>query len=152
MLVGGFRIDLLNPTLRRGGTVTERPSCATAKSGGKLHLIVGRVDLLAVIGRDQVPLHLHGLRRPAGAPRAGRWSTAARALFPTLAFWTAATGDIEALGFLAEFRERSFSHSTLQLWLPDEDPEAHLYLNNDTHGAAYTDIPIATEPKLMAVS
>ncbi len=70
-------------------------------------------------------------------------------LLPTLAFWMAAIGDLAALRFLAGFRERHLSHSTLQLWLPHDDSEAHLYLNDDQHGSAYTDIRVTAEPDAL---
>ena len=76
-------------------------------------------------------------------------ATAASVLLPTLAFWVAAIGDTEALRFVAGFRERQLSHSALQLWLPHDDSEAHLYLNDDQHGSAYTDIPVTADPDAL---
>jgi len=76
-------------------------------------------------------------------------ATSASVLFPTLAFWAAATGDMEALGFLSRFRKEHFSHSALQIWLPHDNSEPHLYLNDAAHGAAYTDIPITADPNVI---
>jgi hypothetical protein len=38
-------------------------------------------------------------------------------------------------------------HCTLQLWLPDEDSEQHLYRNDETHGRALCDLVVTAESR-----
>ena len=69
-------------------------------------------------------------------------ATAASTLVPILAVWAALTGDAPTLALLADFVSGPYSHSTLQLWYPGPDSEAHLYRGDANHGLAATDIEI----------
>jgi hypothetical protein len=78
-----------------------------------------------------------------------RAATAASVLLPTLAFWTAALGDIETLKALADFKREQLSHCSFQLWLPSDDSEANIYTEAESHGAAFTDIPVTEDPRIV---
>lgn len=70
-------------------------------------------------------------------------ATAASVLWPTLAVWAAALGDAEASDVIAKFCRDSLSHCNFQLWLPDESSENLIYVNRESHGGAFTNIPVA---------
>ena len=76
-------------------------------------------------------------------------ATAGSLLVPTLAVWAAITADSQSLGRLAEFASGLYSHSTLQLWYPGPDTEAHLYRGSANHGLAATGVEIQTACKDM---
>jgi hypothetical protein len=63
-------------------------------------------------------------------------------LVPLLLAWVAALNDLESVASLAELKSGPLAHCTLQLWLPDEATERHLYLNDAIHGAALAELPI----------
>ncbi|TFV30176.1 hypothetical protein E4K66_36495 [Bradyrhizobium frederickii] len=63
-------------------------------------------------------------------------------LIPTLAAWLAAFREFEALGRLIRLKVDKLESCTVQLWLPEMESEDHLYLNDDSHGAALADLPI----------
>ena len=69
-------------------------------------------------------------------------ATAGSVLVPTLAVWASLAGDQETLEMLADFASGPFQHSTLQLWYPGSDTEAHLYRGSGDHGLAATNIRI----------
>jgi hypothetical protein len=64
-------------------------------------------------------------------------------LIPLLLAWVTALNASESITTLAELKAGPLSHCTLQLWLPDEDSERHIYLNDEVHGAALTDLPVS---------
>ncbi|HEY4940031.1 MAG TPA: hypothetical protein VII56_01280 [Rhizomicrobium sp.] len=63
-------------------------------------------------------------------------------LIPLLAAWLSAFKDQAMLDRLIALKAGDLKDCTLQLWLPDKDSEPHLYLNDETHGAALTDLPL----------
>lgn len=63
-------------------------------------------------------------------------------LYPLLALWAVATGNDEVRDSIARFKAEHLTHCNFQLWLPDEDSEASLYLGDDNHGAALSGIPV----------
>jgi hypothetical protein len=63
-------------------------------------------------------------------------------LIPLLLAWVTALNDTKSVAALVELKAASLAHCTLQLWLPDKDSEAHLYLNDAVHGAALVDLPV----------
>jgi hypothetical protein len=63
-------------------------------------------------------------------------------LIPLLLAWAAAVGDDKSADKLVDLKAGALSHCTLQLWLPDEESEKHLYVNDALHGAVLTDLPI----------
>ena len=76
-------------------------------------------------------------------------ATAGSLLVPTLAVWAAITADSQSLGRLAEFASGPYRHSTLQLWYPGPDSEAHLYGGSADHGLAATGVKIQSTCKDM---
>jgi hypothetical protein len=65
-------------------------------------------------------------------------------LIPMLFAFVAALKDLESIASLEELIAGPLAHCTLQLWLPDEDSEKHIYLNDAVHGAALADLPVST--------
>jgi hypothetical protein len=64
-------------------------------------------------------------------------------LVPLLLAWVTALNDKESITAIEELKAGPLSHCTLQLWLPDEDSEKHIYLNDAVHGAALADLPVS---------
>jgi hypothetical protein len=81
--------------------------------------------------------------KPTEEYRAG--ATAGSALLPTLALWASGTANFEALKILANFKRERLQHCTTQLWIPDDTSEKHLCLDDSSHGAAFTEIPITED-------
>ncbi len=71
--------------------------------------------------------------------------TSASTLLPLIAAWLAALGDKDALRGLTKITHGELAHSTLQSWLPNALSEQHLYLNDDQHGVALTELPITED-------
>lgn len=69
-------------------------------------------------------------------------STEGSVFYPLLALWAAARGEQALFDEIAEFSHDALAHCTFQTWLPHEDSEDNLYLNQDNHGAALTGIPV----------
>jgi hypothetical protein len=63
-------------------------------------------------------------------------------LIPLLLAWVTALNDLKSIASLAELKSGPLTHCTLQLWLPDDVSEQHLYLNDAVHGAALAELPI----------
>lgn len=72
-----------------------------------------------------------------------RGVTSGSVLLPLLLAWAAALGDHDSVAKIAELKAGPLAHCTLQLWMPDEDSEAHFYLNDLDHGTAVTDLPVS---------
>ncbi|MBR1240276.1 hypothetical protein JQ620_09080 [Bradyrhizobium sp. AUGA SZCCT0274] len=68
-------------------------------------------------------------------------ATQASVLIPLLLAFAAGLGDMRSVATLQELVAGPLAHCTLQLWLPDEDSEKHIYLNDDYHGAGAADVP-----------
>jgi hypothetical protein len=64
-------------------------------------------------------------------------------LIPTLFAFVAALNDSQSIASLEELIAGPLAHCTLQLWLPDEHSEKHIYLNDAVHGAALADLPVS---------
>ncbi len=71
-------------------------------------------------------------------------ATVGSVLYPSLGVWLAIFGDADTFGRLAEFQADDMSHSTWQLWLPDEITDEHLYRNTKIHGACFSDLKMAS--------
>jgi hypothetical protein len=69
-------------------------------------------------------------------------ATAGSTLVPLLAGWTSALGRPDLATQLARLTADKLKHSTMQLWTPGIDSEAHLYVDSDAHGAAICDLPV----------
>ena len=100
------------------------------------------------------PCVLHGYADLAEHPRADKDGylkevTPGSVLLPTLAFWAAVLGDVEALETLARLKEEILGHCSIQLWLPDEASEPGLWRGQDGHGAAFLDIPLVREGRTI---
>ena len=76
-------------------------------------------------------------------------ATAASVLLPTLAFWAAGLGDVETVKDLANFKPDHLGHCSFQLWLPSDDSESYIYTGDESHGAAFTDIPVTEDPSVV---
>lgn len=76
-------------------------------------------------------------------------ATAASVLLPTLAFWAAGLDDVETLKELAGFKREDLGHCSFQIWLPGDDSEDNIYIDADSHGAAFTDIPVTDDPGVI---
>jgi hypothetical protein len=62
-------------------------------------------------------------------------------LIPLLGAWLAAFKDHSVLNKLTALKDGALQDCTLQLWLPEKESEDHLYLNDESHGAALADLP-----------
>jgi hypothetical protein len=69
-------------------------------------------------------------------------ATAGSTLIPILMAWAGVVAGDEAVDMLQALAREKLAHCTFQLWMPDAQSEQHLYLGDDTHGRALTDIPI----------
>ena len=76
-------------------------------------------------------------------------ATAASVLLPTLAFWAGGLGDAETMRVLAGFKREHLGHCNFQLWLPGDDSEDNIYIDAESHGAAFTDIPVTEDPSVI---
>jgi hypothetical protein len=63
-------------------------------------------------------------------------------LVPLLLAWVTALNDQESIASLMTLKAGPLAHCTLQLWLPDEATERHLYLNDAIHGVNLAELPI----------
>jgi hypothetical protein len=69
-------------------------------------------------------------------------ATTGSTLIPLVSAWLGAFGSVRALEKLASLMDGPLKHCTLQFWLPDTDTDAMLYVGDDNHGTALTDISI----------
>ena len=69
----------------------------------------------------------------------------ASVLIPLLLSFAAGLGDAQSVATLQELVAGPLAHCTLQLWVPDEDSEEHIYLNDDDHGAGAADVPTSAD-------
>ena len=111
-----------------------------------LHEMVVRLDI-AVRSNGRYPCCFTGYQDLIEHPRDHsdeyrKAATAGSILIPLVAAWLAAFKDQVALDKLNALKSGDLAHCTLQLWLPDKESEDHLYLNDDLHGAALTDLPM----------
>src|ERR1700756_3068455 len=61
-------------------------------------------------------------------------------LVPMLLAFAVGLNDLKSIASLEELVAGPLAHCTLQLWLPDEESEKHIYLNDAVHGAALADV------------
>ncbi len=79
-------------------------------------------------------------------------ATNASTLFPTLVIWKRLSEPRARFTDLAKFIEDNLSHCTLQLWVPNEASEEHLYSNTAVHGLALVGLSISeTADELLEV-
>lgn len=80
-----------------------------------------------------------------------REATAGSTFIPLLAAWLASFGLAGDLRMLAQLVQSHLSHCTMQLWTPDAQSDAHLYIDDEIHGVAICDVPIdETGAELLA--
>jgi hypothetical protein len=63
-------------------------------------------------------------------------------LYPILALWAGVRRDQPLVDEIAKFKAEELGHCTFQTWFPGDDTEENLYLNDDIHGSALTEIPV----------
>jgi hypothetical protein len=102
---------------------------------------------MAVIGHGRYPTALKDYTDLIEHPKARtdeyrQEVTPGSALIPLLIAWVTALNDRESIACLTELKAGPLAHCTLQLWLPDEVSEQHLYLNDAVHGVALAELPI----------
>lgn len=68
-------------------------------------------------------------------------ATAASTLIPLLCVWMRALGQTELLTILTTLVREKLDHCTLQLWMPDDASEDHLYVGDTNHGRAVSNVP-----------
>jgi hypothetical protein len=66
-------------------------------------------------------------------------------LIPLLAAWLGAFKDRGSLDQLNALKAGDLHDCTFQLWLPEKESEDHLYLNDESHGAALADPPLGED-------
>ncbi len=74
-------------------------------------------------------------------PEYRKEALAGSVLIPLIAAWLAGFKDQAALDKLHRLKVSDLPDCTLQLWIPEKDSEDHLYLNDEIHGTALTDLP-----------
>jgi hypothetical protein len=80
-----------------------------------------------------------------------RQNTTGSTLIPLLAAWLSGMEETEATDAIAKLVKEKLEHCTMQLWLPDETSEDHLYLNTATHGQALTDLDVTDGKALIEI-
>ncbi|TGU74585.1 chemotaxis protein [Geomonas terrae] len=70
-------------------------------------------------------------------------ATAGSTLIPLIAAWLQALGHGDTVEALSTLIREDLAHCTLQLWTPDASSESQLYLGDNIHGCALSDIPLA---------
>ena len=68
--------------------------------------------------------------------------TSASTFVPLLAAWLHGTDMHDVYELLERVVREKLRHCTMQLWIPDTTSEEHLYLGNDTHGRALSDLSL----------
>ncbi|MDP3737473.1 MAG: hypothetical protein Q8R02_08785 [Hyphomonadaceae bacterium] len=77
-------------------------------------------------------------------------NTAGSTLIPLLTAWLSGMAEAEASDALGKLAREKLEHCTMQLWLPDESSDQHLYLNTSTHGRGLTDLDVADGSGLIS--
>ncbi len=108
--------------------------------------LVGRLSY-SVRSRARYPLTSSDYRDLVEHPRGKgddefQEMTKGSILIPTLALWARPLGLTADLEMLSEVVSKDMTHCTMQLWSPDKASEDHLYVNDEAHGYAITDLPI----------
>ena len=73
-------------------------------------------------------------------------AASASILYPTIALWAALLGDNQLYEHVALLKRKHLPKCTFQFWYPDENSEAHFYIDSDSHGAAMADLSL-DQPK-----
>ncbi len=78
-------------------------------------------------------------------------ATAGSTLIPLLACWLNALGCIEAAERLKKLVSEKLAHCTMQMWTADATSETHLYLDSDSHGVSFCELPIGSDDDILDV-
>ncbi len=71
-----------------------------------------------------------------------REATAGSILYPMIGLWAALLKSHDLYQKVQEAKKTFFAHCNFQFWYPDKNTEKHLYKNDDTHGATFSQLPI----------
>jgi hypothetical protein len=90
-------------------------------------------------------LHPGFLSRTANVPKKGddeyrKKATNGSVLYTLIALWAALLKDDVLYDKVAAFKKDHLQHCNFQLWYPDDLSERHLYLNDESHGAAQSNV------------
>tara|TARA_R110001592_G_scaffold315126_1_gene590984 strand:- start:668 stop:2392 length:1725 start_codon:yes stop_codon:yes gene_type:complete len=81
-----------------------------------------------------------------------RNATAGSTLVPSLVIWQKLTNRDAVFHELSMFLKKELSHCTLQLWVPNESSEQHIYTHSNIHGLALLGLEITdTAEELLDV-
>jgi len=69
-------------------------------------------------------------------------ATSGSTLIPLIMAWLQAFGRTEAVQALADLAREKLPHTTMQLWMPGETSEAEIYVGDNNHGRALSDLPV----------
>ncbi|MXZ49692.1 MAG: hypothetical protein F4073_05080 [Rhodobacteraceae bacterium] len=69
-------------------------------------------------------------------------ATAGSTLIPTLCVWQKLSNPTGNFENIPDMIQKYISHCTMQLWVPNEASEEHLYINSENHGLAVCELPI----------
>ena len=126
-------------------TLAGQVGHADADIRGWLAEMVRRLKT-TVMGHGRYPAALTDYSDILAHPKARtdeyqREVTSGSVLIPLLLAFVAGYGDARSVTTIEELIAGPLAHCTLQLWTPDEKSEKHLYLDDDGHGAALSDLP-----------
>ena len=71
-----------------------------------------------------------------------REATQGSVLYPTIALWATVLKADNAHQTISQFKDEELDHCSFQFWVPSEDSVEKLYIDGDTHGASFNDIPV----------
>jgi len=66
--------------------------------------------------------------------------TSGSVLYPMIALWAALLGDRDLYSRVQYMKKELLAHCNFQLWYPDDESEAELYVNSDHHGAVLSHV------------
>ena len=117
---------------------------------------VGRLDY-AVRTRSRYPSVARDYRELMAERRdrsddAFKAATAASTFLPLLAVWTSAIGLDRLTTMLSLLVGDQLAHCNLQLWSPAADSEAHLYVNDTSHGRALSGLRLEPSGRRLIAS
>ncbi len=79
-------------------------------------------------------------------------ATAGSTLIPTLCVWQKLANPSASFAGVPDVIQEHLSHCTMQLWVPNEISEEHLYIHSQNHGLAVLGLPITeTCDELMEI-
>jgi len=102
---------------------------------------------------DRYPTHVSRYRDLISHPQEKteayrQWHTSGSSLIPLLILWATIDGASNYTENFVAFANESLRHCNHQLWFVRPDSEEHLYKNDQSHGAVFTEIPITADGDL----